>query len=124
MGFYAGELELKDAITGLEKLPKAKQFVTSNVFAVAFVGGEGASKSVSLCTSCICNAAIEPNGFSLLGRLNMPALESTTMKTFLELVPSSMGDWAEAKKTWTFTNGHQVIFRHLDISDPKVTGHI
>jgi phage terminase large subunit len=124
VGFYTGELELADAIAGLEKLPKAKEFVTSKYFAVAFVGGEGASKSVSLCTSCICNAVIEPNGFSLLGRLNMPALESTTMKTFLELVPSSMGDWAEAKKTWTFSNGHQVIFRHLDISDPKVTGHI
>jgi phage terminase large subunit len=124
MGFYQGELELKDAIAGLERLPKAKEFVTSNYFAVAFVGGEGASKSVSLCTSCICNAVIEPNGFSLLGRLNMPALESTTMKTFLELVPADMGDWAEAKKTWTFSNGHQVIFRHLDISDPKVTGHI
>ena len=124
MGFYTGELELADAIAGLERLPKAKEFVTSKHFAVAFIGGEGASKSVSLCTSCICNAVIEPKGFSLLGRLNMPALESTTMKTFLELVPASMGDWAEAKKTWTFSNGHQVIFRHLDISDPKVTGHI
>jgi hypothetical protein len=124
MGYWTGELELADAIKGLERMPKAKQFVTSNHFAVAFVGGEGASKSVSLCTSCICNAVIEPKGLSLLGRLNMPALEATTMRTFLELVPADMGEWAEAKKTWTFTNGHEVLFRHLDISDPKVKGHI
>lgn len=124
MGFYQGELELKDAITGLERMPKQKEFVTSKYFAAAYVGGEGAGKSVALCTSCICNAIIEPNGLSLLGRLNMPALESTTMRTFLELVPADMGEWAEAKKTWTFSNGHPVIFRHLDISDPKVTGHI
>jgi hypothetical protein len=124
MGYWTGELELADAITGLERHRKQKEFVTSQHFAAALVGGEGAGKSVALCTSCICNAVIEPNGFSLLGRLNMPALESTTMKTFLELVPANMGEWQEAKKTWTFTNGHQVIFRHLDISDPKVMGHI
>jgi len=124
MGYWQGELELADAIAGLERMPKQKEFVTSTHFAAAYVGGEGAGKSVALCTSCICNAIIEPNGFSLLGRLNMPALESTTMKTFLELVPASMGEWAEAKKTWTFNSGHQVIFRHLDISEPKVMGHI
>ena len=124
MGYYQGELELKDAIAGLERMPKQKQFVTSSHFASSYVGGEGAGKSVALCTSCICNALIEPNGLSLLGRLNMPALESTTMRTFLELVPADMGEWAEAKKTWTFSNGHPVMFRHLDISDPKVTGHI
>lgn len=125
MGYYQGELELKDAITGLEKLPKAKQFVTSDKFAVAYVGGEGASKTVSLCLSCACNAIIEPKGKSLLGRLNMPALESTTMQTFLELMPADgMGEWADTKKTWTFPNGHKVIFRHLDISDAKVKGHI
>lgn len=124
MGYYTGELELADAIAGLERMPKQKQFVTAQQFAAAYVGGEGAGKSVALCTSCICNAIIEPNGLSLLGRLNMPALESTTMRTFLELVPADMGDWAEAKKIWTFGNGHQVLFRHLEIADPKVKGHI
>jgi phage terminase large subunit len=125
VGYYQGELELKDAIAGLERMPKQKEFVTSNAFAVSYVGGEGAGKSVALCTSCICNAVIEPKGFSLLGRLNMPALESTTMRTFLELVPADMGEFKGGNNpSWTFTNGHQVIFRHLDISDPKVTGHI
>jgi hypothetical protein len=124
MGYYQGELELADAIAGLDRMPKQKEFVTSRHFAASYVGGEGVGKSVALCTSCICNAVLEPNGFSLLGRLNMPALESTTMKTFLELVPADMGNWEEAKKRWTFGNGHEVIFRHLDISEPKVAGHI
>src|SRR5258708_4008402 len=106
-------------------MPKQKQFVTSQHFAAAYVGGEGAGKSVALCTSCICNAIIEPNGLSLLGRLNMPALESTTMRTFLELVPHDMGDFKGGNNpSWTFNNGHQVLFRHLDVSDPKVKGHI
>jgi hypothetical protein len=124
MGFYQGELDLAEAITGLERMPKQKAFVTSQHFATAYVGGEGAGKSVALCVTCILNSLADAHGLSLVGRLNMPALETTTMRTFLELVPAGEGEWAEAKKTWTFHNGHEVIFRHLDISDPKVTGHI
>lgn len=124
MGFWQGEVELHDVIAGLERMPKQKQFIASQSFAASYVGGEGCGKSVALCTTAILNSLNEPNGFSLIGRLNMPALESTTMKTFLELVPLNFGEWEEAKKTWTFENGHKVIFRHLDISDPKVSGHI
>jgi hypothetical protein len=124
MGFFTGELELADAIANIDKLPKQKEFVTWPGFGSAYVGGEGCAKTVGLCVSCICNSWLEPNGLSLLGRLNMPALETTTMQTFLELVPAESGEWAEAKKIWTFSNGHQVLFRHLDITDPKVQGHI
>jgi hypothetical protein len=124
MGYRQGILELKDAITGLEKLPKSKRFVTSSFFGSAYVGGEGSSKTASLCLSAICNAIIDPGGKSLIGRLNMPALESTTMNDFLSMVPEDMGEWKEQPKTWTFNNGHTVIFRHLDITDPKVQGHI
>lgn len=124
MGYRQGILELKDAIAGLERLPKSKQFVTSKFFGSAYIGGEGSSKTASLCCSAICNAVIDPGGKSLIGRLNMPALESTTMNDFLCMVPDSMGDWKEQTKTWTFTNGHVTIFRHLDITDPKVQGHI
>jgi hypothetical protein len=105
-------------------MPKQKQFVQAQQFAVSYVGGEGCGKSVALCTAAIAEATISPGGYSLIGRLNMPALEATTMKTFLELVPLDWGEWQEAKKTWRFANGHETIFRHLDISDPKVTGHI
>jgi hypothetical protein len=124
MGYRQGILELKDAIVGLEKLPKSKQFVTSKFFGSAYVGGEGSSKTASLCCAAICNAWLDHGGKSLIGRLNMPALESTTMNDFLSMVPADMGEWKEQPKTWVFSNGHTVIFRHLDISDPKVTGHI
>lgn len=105
-------------------MPKQRQFVSSSNFATAYVGGQGSGKSVALCTSLILNAANDANGFSLVGRLNMPALETSTMKTFLEMVPREWGEWAEAKKVWVFDNGHQVVFKHLDITDPKVVGHI
>lgn len=124
MGFWKGEVELVEVIAGLDKMPKQKQFMSSQHFAASYVGGEGSGKSVGLMALCILNSLNEPDGLSLVGRLNMPALESTTMRTFLELVPHDQGEWKEAKKTWTFPNGHDVIFRHLDISDPKVTGHI
>jgi phage terminase large subunit len=124
MGYYAGEITLQDAIAGLEKLPKAKEFMLSKHFGTAFVGGEGSAKTVTLMTCCILNALAEPDGMSLVGRLNMPALESTTMRIFLELVPADYGEWSESKKIWTFNNGHPVLFRHLDITDPKVFGHI
>jgi hypothetical protein len=124
MGYREGILDLKDAIAGLERLPKSKKFVTSKFFGSAYVGGEGSSKTASLCVSIICNAVIDPGGKSLVGRFTMPSLESTTMNDFLSMVPADMGDWKEQPKTWTFTNGHTVIFRHLDITDPKIQGHI
>jgi hypothetical protein len=124
VGYRQGILELKDAIAGLEKLPKSKQFVTSQFFGCAYVGGEGSSKTASLCCSAICNAWIDPGGKSLIGRLNMPALESTTMNDFLCMVPENAGEWEDTKKTFTFGNGHKTLFRHLDIADPKIFGHI
>jgi phage terminase large subunit len=124
MGYYQGELELYAALDNLPSMPKQREFCYSEAAQAAYVGGQGSAKSTGLCLTAIIRALAEPHGFSLIGRLNMPALESTTMKTFLEMVPEDMGSWAEAKKLWKFKNGHEVIFKHLDISDPKVTGHI
>lgn len=81
-------------------------------------------KTVALCLSAILNGANEPDGFSLIGRLNMPALTNSTMKTFLELIHPEDGDWKPSEKRFIFRNGHEVVFLHLDISDPKVSGHI
>jgi hypothetical protein len=130
LGYLSGELEFSTALANLDKMPKQKEFVTALVsntspyFSAAYYGGQGSGKSVSLCTAAITNCLVEPNGLSFIGRLNMPALETTTMRTFLEMVDPKWGDWQEAKKIWTFKNGHDVIFRHLDITDPKVVGHI
>src|ERR1700722_15037575 len=124
MGFREGILDLEDAIKGLERLPKSKQFVSSNFFGSAYVGGEGSSKTASLVMSAICNGMMDPGGKSLIGRLTMPALESTTMDAFLAMVPERYGEWDQTNKAWTFINGHKAIFRHLDVTDPKVQGHI
>jgi PBSX family phage terminase large subunit len=124
VGILTGELEFHHALESLPQMPKQREFISCVERNAAYVGGQGSGKSVSLCTSLILNAANDANGFSLVGRLNMPALESSTMKTFLELVPEEYGEWAETKKTYNMSNGHQIIFRHLDISDPKVVGHV
>lgn len=117
-----GEIDLDGAIAGL--LPYQRQFIGAPNFAVAAVGGQGSGKSVVLCISAILNALRDPGGFSLMGRLNYPALESSTMKTFLELVPERCGDWKPTPKEFHYTNGHVTTFKHLDITDPKVAGHI
>jgi phage terminase large subunit len=46
------------------------------------------------------------------------------MKIFLELMPDGEGEWQETRKTFLHNNQHQTIFRHLDITDPRVSGHI
>jgi phage terminase large subunit len=117
-----GEISLVDAIEGL--LPHQKQFIYAPNLAAAMVGGQGSGKSVALCIAAIGNALYDPNGFSLIGRLNYPALESSTMKSFLELIPEDYGDWRPTPKEFHYRNGHVTIFKHLDISDPKVAGHI
>jgi len=125
---FQGELDLYGALDAIQadpcRMPKQREFISCAEPNAAYVGGVGSGKSVALVTTAILNCANDPNGFSLIGRLNMPALESSTMKTFLEMIPDGYGEWADTKKTYTFANGHVVIFKHLDMTDPKIAGHI
>lgn len=105
-------------------MPKQHKLIYCTEPNAAFVGGEGSGKTASLVTSCIIESMNEPDGLTLMGRLNMPALESSTMHSFLEMVPEQYGEWADTKKTFTFSNRHELVFRHLDITDPKTKGHI
>ncbi len=123
----SGEIDLGYAIENL--LPKQQQFIQSSELAVAYVGAQATGKSVVLCVSALVNALNEPNGFSLIGRLTIPALQSSTEKTFLELCPvdllqGGMKGWLSSSHRVILTNGHEIVFRHLDIHDPKVSGHI
>ena len=139
MGYYQGELELDQLLESIGidgngwvdgyhcQMPKQREFMADQHFGCAFVGGGGSSKTVSLMGTCIINSMADANGITLVGRLNLPALAATTMQTFLELVESDNGEPAGLNGNtpqWTFPNGHKVLFRHLDISDPKVVGHI
>lgn len=121
-GLWAGELNFYEAVTTL--LPHQRKFIGAPQSNVAYVGGVGSGKSIGLCLAAILNGHDDPNGFSLVGRLNMPALQDSTMKTFLELVLPHWGDWKPSEKRYTLKNGHEFIFRHLDTTDPKVSGHI
>ena len=117
-----GEVDFYTAVDKL--LPHQKALIQSPALAAAMVGGQGSGKSLTLNICAILNAARDPNGFSLIGRLNYPALESSTMMQFIELIPEHFGEWMETPKEFHFTNGHVIKFSHLDITDPKVAGHI
>src|SRR5215467_13240523 len=124
MGIVQGEIDIYGVLSSLDKMPQQRQFIAASQQNAAYLGGQGSGKSIALCATAILNAIDDPNGYSLIGRLNMPALETTTLKTFLELAPEGCGEWLVSKKMFRFTNGHEVIFRHLDVTDPKIEGHI
>ncbi len=74
-------------------LEHQKKFLARTERNAAYVGGMGSGKSVALCILAIWNAMRDPGGFSLVGRLNYPALIESTMRIFLELVPEHYGDF-------------------------------
>ncbi len=122
-----GEIDLAYAIEHI--LPKQLEFIRAPEKNAVYIGGIGAGKSISLSVMAILNALKEPNGFSLIGRLNIPALRDSTMRTFLELCPidqlaGGLAGWKPSEGRVTFANGHDVVFKHLDLSDPKVSGHL
>lgn len=127
MSILSGELSLWQALEAIQadpcQMPKQREFITTAKPWVAYVGGEGSGKSVALVVDAYLNAMAEPDGLTLIGRLNMTALELSTMKTFLEMIPDTQG-WQDSKRIFTCSNRHEIVFRHLDISDPKVVGHI
>src|SRR6266568_4615478 len=117
-----GEINFEQAMDGL--LPHQRAFLVRPERNAAYVGGMGSGKSVALCLLAIANAMRDPGGFSLIGRLNYPALENSTMRIFLELVPERFGEFLPTAKIFRFVNDHQIKFHHLDITDPKVAGPI
>lgn len=122
MGVLAGELEFARAVEKL--LPHQRAFIGAGTPNAAYVGGVGSGKSVALMITAILCGFDDPNGLSLIGRLTMPSLATSTMRTFLELMPTGQGEWKESDKRFIANNGHQFLFRHLDMKDPKAVGHI
>jgi len=124
VGVLQGEIEFAEAMAGVARMAHQRDFLEAPERHAAFVGGQGSGKSVALCLCAIMHGAADPGGVSLIGRLNMSALEKTTMRTFLELVPESWGQWQPTRRIYELENGHQFVFSHLDITDPAVSGHI
>jgi hypothetical protein len=79
---YQGEVGYDAALAGL--MPHQRELIGAKQRLAALVGGQGNGKTVALCLCAILHAYSEPRGYSLIGRLNMPALIKSTMKTFLE----------------------------------------
>lgn len=130
MSILSGELTLEEALLAIDppegepcRMLKQREFIMCQKPYVAYVGGEGSGKTAATVVDCYLNAMAEPDGLTLMGRLNMTALESSTMRSFLEIIPDTTG-WAESKKVFTCSNRHEIVFKHLDITDPKVVGHI
>lgn len=122
-----GEIDFAYAVEHL--LPKQREFIEAPEPYVSYIGGIGSGKSVVITTDAIVKGLREPNGFTLIGRLNIPALRDTTMRTFLELCPldllkGGLKGWKPSEGRATLVNDHDIVFKHLDISDPKVSGHI
>ncbi len=113
-GLISGEIDYDGAIATL--LPHQREFITAKEPYVALCGGVGSGKTMALCLAALYYGSNEPNGFSLIGRLNIPSLKLSTLKTFLELCPS---EWVRSHQasddTITLTNGHTFVFRHLEI---------
>ena len=118
-----GEITFQDYWNGL--LPKQKQFFNSKKRYAAFVGGQGAGKTASLCASAIIWGQLTPGGLILIGRLNIPALKETTLRTFLEMMPRSLvREWRPTDNKLICKNGCEYLFRHLDMSDHEYKAHI
>lgn len=120
----SGEIGLYQAVSEANLLPWQREYLKCPSFAAAVVGGQGCGKSVIMCAQCMLEAMRDPGGYSLVGRLNYPALIDSTLQIFLELVPEDFGEFAPTQKEFRYVNGHTTVFRHLDITDPKVAGHI
>lgn len=119
---YQGEVGYDAALAGL--MPHQRELIGAKQRLAALVGGQGNGKTVALCLCAILHAYSEPRGYSLIGRLNMPALIKSTMKTFLELCKPSWGEWRPTDKVFSWRNGHETFFWHLDTSDPTVASHL
>jgi len=105
-------------------MPQQKQFISSPYPGCAYIGGQGSGKTVALCTSLILNSLVEPNGHSLIGRLNYTDFADSTMQQLLELIPESLAAWHKSDKKLTFKNGHRVTFKHLDMADAKLESQL
>lgn len=123
LGVVPDELTLEEALERM--LPRQREFLGAEEPFCAYVGGVGSGKTVALCMNAILRGESTPGGLSLLGRLNVPALKDTTRRTFLSMFPNDWcADWRETENRLVAKNGHEYLFRHLDLSDAAVKAHI
>jgi hypothetical protein len=80
-----GDVNLERALDGFG--PTIKDFLYTKAKFAAAAGGFRSGKSVAGCAWALLNGYRIPNGLTLISRLNMPALKTSTQRTFLEMCP-------------------------------------
>lgn len=122
-----GEVDLDTALSRINsgEMPIQREFLYCPEKVAAAAGGFRAAKTVTACCWQILLGYQVPNSLHLVGRLNKPALKDTTQRTFMELMPREwVKEWREAESRMVMRNGAEYLFRHLEITDAELAGHI
>ena len=96
--------------------PKQARFVLSTAPYCAYGGGVGNGKTLSALIKVHMHCEANPGAYFLIGRKYFPELRDSTMRDFLQLM-GHYGTYSAGDKIFTYPNGSQVIFRHLDNQD-------
>jgi hypothetical protein len=111
--------DLKDA-ERLTLTPKQERFIfhkefpeTAQAKVAAYGGGVGNGKSFAGCIKVHNHCMENPGAFVLVGRRHATDLRDSTLKDFLALF-GDYGVYKESEKKFTYPNGSEIIFRHLD----------
>lgn len=94
-------------------MPKQDQFIFSERPFCGYGGGVGNGKSMSGIIKVYLHCMNNPGTFFLVGRRHATDLRNSTLKDWLQMM-RGYGKWSAAINTFTFPNGSQVVFSHLD----------
>lgn len=108
-------LETGEALREWELNPSQVKFWESKKKFVLFSGGYGSGKSLMLILKAIDLSLRYPKNYILMGRRTYPELRDSLMKEFFTVCPDALlEDYLKAEGRVVFTNGSEIIFRHLD----------
>jgi PBSX family phage terminase large subunit len=78
-------------------------------------GGVGSGKTYSICLKALALIQSYPGIFGLIGAQTYPLLRDTTLREFLNIVPSEiLKSYNKTEQHFVFLNGSEVIFRSFD----------
>jgi PBSX family phage terminase large subunit len=93
-------------------------FVNSDKRYILNSGGVGSGKTYSICLRAQHLCQTYPGIFGLIGAQTYPLLRDTTLREFLNIVPSEIiKSYNKTEQHFIFRNGSEVIFRSFD--DPN-----
>ena len=113
------DTESGEVLANYELLKSQEIFFESEDPYLLYSGGIGSGKTLILVIKAINYCIQYPNNFGLLGRKTYRELQDSVMKTFFEVVNGKqykhlIANYSKAEGRVTFTNGSELVFRHLD----------